>query len=126
MQGKSCTRRQSCPVKGCYAPNLKKQSNHLIQVHGIRDAAKRRRLLQKAKRVRKTTVQRYIYVCIKILQKFQRISETPPCTTRARVGLLFIHLCILYVRMPYIRRFLLTSLLNVHGCLIPVVNLMIV
>ncbi len=44
-------RTQNCPIKGCYSCNLKKLSNHLIQVHAIDDAVKRKRLLQKAKRV---------------------------------------------------------------------------
>ena len=42
----------NCPVKNCYSCNLKKLSNHLIQVHGITNKAKRYKLLQKAKRVR--------------------------------------------------------------------------
>ena len=40
-----------CPVKNCHSCNLKKLSNHLIQVHGITNKAKRTKLLQKAKRV---------------------------------------------------------------------------
>jgi len=45
------TTRLDCPVKQCYTCNLKKLSNHLIQVHGISNKAKRKKLLQKAKRV---------------------------------------------------------------------------
>ena len=40
-----------CPVKDCYSIGLKKLSNHLIQVHGIKNKAKRRKLMHKAKRV---------------------------------------------------------------------------
>ena len=40
-----------CPVKNCLSSNLKKLSNHLIQVHHIKSKAKRKKLQQKAKRV---------------------------------------------------------------------------
>ena len=40
-----------CPVNNCHSYNLKKLSNHLIQVHRITNKAKRKKLLQKAKRV---------------------------------------------------------------------------
>lgn len=45
------TKRLDCPVTGCHSCNLKKLSNHLIQVHGITNKAKRKKLSQKAKRV---------------------------------------------------------------------------
>ena len=50
-------KRLDCPVTGCHSCNLKKLSNHLIQVHDITNKAKRKKLLQKAKRVSK-------HVCI--------------------------------------------------------------
>ena len=43
--------RQDCPYKGCSAMQLVKLSNHLRQVHGLKDPAKIKRYLKQAKLV---------------------------------------------------------------------------
>lgn len=56
----------NCPVKSCHSCNLKKLSNHLIQVHGITNKSKRRKLLHKAKKVstKKVITVRHNYIII--------------------------------------------------------------
>lgn len=43
--------RQDCPFKGCAAMKLIELSNHLRQVHGLKDPVKIRRYLKQAKLV---------------------------------------------------------------------------
>ena len=71
------------PVKNCHSYNLKKLSNHLIQVHGITNKAKRTKLLQKSKRV--SFYSRLRYACIILLlfhivesQKYAMIHTSIP------------------------------------------------